>query len=190
MSIAGLYQKDKACVKQYFIFLVVYLVDKFTEDAGMKREDIRRENSRKLSARAGGKTEFGRMLEMDGSQVSQIIGPNPTKNIGNSIAMRIENAFDYPSGWLDVEHPELTVDGTEQRREIDITPEPFMLEVAKPAPAEVEDGKLERLNDDELAWVWALRECSPPEREMLLNQAERTLGPKVARHFLFRRHKP
>jgi phage repressor protein C with HTH and peptisase S24 domain len=38
---------------------------------------------------------------MENSQVSQIIGKNPTKNIGNIVASRIEQAFDLAEGALD-----------------------------------------------------------------------------------------
>ncbi|KQV51340.1 LexA family transcriptional regulator [Duganella sp. Root336D2] len=68
----------------------------------MKREDIRRENARKLAEDAGGLAEFARRTGMENSQVSQIIGKNPTKNIGNIIATRIENAFDLVEGSLDI----------------------------------------------------------------------------------------
>jgi len=68
----------------------------------MKREDIRRENARKLAADAGGLTEFARKTGMENSQVSQLIGKNPTKNIGNIVAARIENAFDLVEGSLDI----------------------------------------------------------------------------------------
>lgn len=70
----------------------------------MKREDVRRENARELARTIGGLAEFGRTLEMEGSQVSQLIGKNPVKNIGNSIARRIERAFSKPEGWIDVQH--------------------------------------------------------------------------------------
>lgn len=40
---------------------------------------------------------------MNDSQVSQIIGNNPKKNIGNIIARRIEEEFNLPRGLLDVE---------------------------------------------------------------------------------------
>jgi len=68
----------------------------------MKRDDIRRENARRLAADAGGLTEFARRTGMENSQVSQIIGKNPTKNIGNIVATRIEHAFDLIEGSLDV----------------------------------------------------------------------------------------
>lgn len=67
----------------------------------MKREDIRRKNARALAESVGGIAEFGRKTEMETSQVSQIIGKNPTKNIGNLIAARIEKAFELPEGALD-----------------------------------------------------------------------------------------
>ena len=73
----------------------------------MTREETRRSNARRLSDAVGGKAEFGRFLGMEASQVSQLIGPNPTKNIGNSIAKRIEVAFDFPAGYLDQDHPEI-----------------------------------------------------------------------------------
>ncbi len=72
----------------------------------MTREEIRRENARNLADLAGGQVEFGRALEMVPSQVSQLIGKTPIKNIGNSIAKRIEQAFEKPPGWLDVRHIE------------------------------------------------------------------------------------
>lgn len=70
----------------------------------MTREEVRRENARELARSVGGQTEFGRLLGMEGSQVSQLIGKTPKKNIGNSIAQRIERAFDKPEGWLDAVH--------------------------------------------------------------------------------------
>ena len=87
--------------------MVVYLNDKKRDDALMTREEIRRENARRLASNAGAKVAFARLVGMDASQVSQIIGPTPTKNIGNSIARRIEKAHHLPEGWLDVQHPEM-----------------------------------------------------------------------------------
>lgn len=92
-----------------FIFLVVYLDDKNNDDRPMTREEIRRENARKLAAREESKAAFARAVNMEPSQVSQIIGPNPNKNIGNSVARRIERAYNLPESWLDVAHPELSV---------------------------------------------------------------------------------
>lgn len=70
----------------------------------MTREEIRRENARQLSIEVGGPAAFGRKIEMSDSQVSQIIGKTPTKNIGNLVAQRIEDSFKKPRGWLDIPH--------------------------------------------------------------------------------------
>jgi hypothetical protein len=97
-----------------FIFLVVYLSDKRMDDVGMTREELRRENARKLASGKGGKADFARLVSMEPSQVSQLIGPNPKKNIGNSIARRIERAYGLPEGWLDVEHPDTAMRDDEE----------------------------------------------------------------------------
>lgn len=87
-----------------FIFAVIYLYDKKIDHWLMTIADIRRENARALASLAGTRTAFGEKVGMENSQVSQIIGKNPTKDIGNSIARRIEKAFDKQVGWMDVEH--------------------------------------------------------------------------------------
>lgn len=68
----------------------------------MLTSDIRRRNARSLSEVAGSSAEFARRIEMSDSHVSQLIGENPTKNIGNKIARRMEAAFDKQEGWMDV----------------------------------------------------------------------------------------
>lgn len=70
----------------------------------MTNADIRRENARQLASDCGGMAAFGEKLDMTPSQVSQLIGKNPSKNIGNSIARRIEDAFNKERGWLDLHH--------------------------------------------------------------------------------------
>jgi plasmid maintenance system antidote protein VapI len=64
--------------------------------------EIRLSNARALSK--SGPAEFARTIESTTQQVNQFMGPNPTRNIGNAIARRIEKAFDKPTGWLDIEH--------------------------------------------------------------------------------------
>jgi SOS-response transcriptional repressor LexA len=44
----------------------------------------------------------GERLEMEPSQLSQIAGKNPVRNIGTTLARKIEAAFEKPVGWLDV----------------------------------------------------------------------------------------
>lgn len=84
----------------------------------MTREELRRENARKLASGKGGKADFARVVSMEPSQVSQLIGPNPSKNIGNSIARRIEQAYKLPEGWLDVEHSETRMPGDDDDEEV------------------------------------------------------------------------
>jgi phage repressor protein C with HTH and peptisase S24 domain len=110
MSIAALYQKDKQYTRTIFIFLVVYLADKKTDDSGMTREEIRRANTLELARQIGGPAAFGRKMGMSDSQVSQIIGKTPTKNIGNIVAHRIEDRFEKARGWLDKTHADDVID--------------------------------------------------------------------------------
>jgi SOS-response transcriptional repressor LexA len=65
---------------------------------------IRLENFRELIKKAGGPAEAARKLDMDDSQLSQIAGKHPSRNIGTALARRIEQAFRKPEGWLDVPH--------------------------------------------------------------------------------------
>lgn len=60
-----------------------------------------RENARELLAEAKGAKQFAERTGLSESRVSQILGKNPSKNIGPSTARRIERAFGKPVGWLD-----------------------------------------------------------------------------------------
>ena len=65
---------------------------------------IRLDNLRELIKKAGGPSEAARKLDMDASQLSQIAGKHPIRNVGTTLARRIEKAFRKPEGWLDVPH--------------------------------------------------------------------------------------
>jgi phage repressor protein C with HTH and peptisase S24 domain len=65
-------------------------------------KEIRLENARLLATE--GPAEFARRIESSTQQVNQVMGPAPTRNIGDKLARRIEAAFGHPEGWLDVEH--------------------------------------------------------------------------------------
>ncbi len=80
---------------------------------------IRLQNLRNLIDKAGGPTDAARKLEMDASQLSQIAGKNPTRNIGTALARRIEQAFRRPEGWLDVPHSQLPL---QQRADRNVLP--------------------------------------------------------------------
>jgi SOS-response transcriptional repressor LexA len=68
---------------------------------------IRLRNLRDLIDDAGGPAQAARRLGMDDSQLSQIGGKNPIRNIGSALARRIEKAFGKHEGWLDVTHSQM-----------------------------------------------------------------------------------
>lgn len=125
----------------------------------MRREDIRRENARILASGNGGLAEFGRRLEMSNSQVSQIIGKTPSKNIGNSIAPRIEDAYGVARGWLDTPHNQ---QGT-------LEPD----DSAKPTTEHASGSMLARLSPRELALL---------EKYRMSDSAGKTLIETVSDH--------
>ncbi|CAI2423775.1 Uncharacterized HTH-type transcriptional regulator CBU_1416 [Serratia fonticola] len=72
---------------------------------GMKtNEEIRRENARKLRDSTGGNSSFSNFINREPTQISRVIGKNPTKRIGEDLARHIERCFNLPEGWLDREH--------------------------------------------------------------------------------------
>lgn len=77
----------------------------------MTISDIRRATARILAMNVGGPAEFARKVDMSISHISQLLGENPTKNIGPKIARRIEATFEQPLGWLDVAHSAEELDG-------------------------------------------------------------------------------
>jgi hypothetical protein len=71
---------------------------------------IRLINLRALAAQEGGITALANRLEKSQSQISQLIGSKPIKNIGSLIAREVDRSFGKPEGWLDQIHPELITD--------------------------------------------------------------------------------
>lgn len=64
--------------------------------------EIRLGNTRKLMKESGlTRSEFAEKIDMSYGLVSQYIGKNPTKNIGDETALKIEEAFSKPRGYLD-----------------------------------------------------------------------------------------
>lgn len=70
----------------------------------MYAKDIRRENLRALAKQLGGITQLAEKLGKSQSQISQLIGKSPSKNIGDKIATQVENLFNKPHGWMDTLH--------------------------------------------------------------------------------------
>lgn len=78
----------------------------YTRNGRMDIKTIRRENARRVAQEMGGAAALARALDMPNSGVSQIIGKNPRRNIGDTMARRIEDAGGYHHGWLDAYHGE------------------------------------------------------------------------------------
>lgn len=64
--------------------------------------EIRFLNAKRLMEESGLKRkEFAEKIDMSYSLLSQYLGKNPTKNIGDDTAIKIEDAFSKPRGYLD-----------------------------------------------------------------------------------------
>lgn len=69
--------------------------------------DIRLHNAQLLVNFIGNKTLFSERIERSPTQVSRIIGLNPTRNIGEKLARHIEHCFCLPKFWLDQPHQQI-----------------------------------------------------------------------------------
>jgi SOS-response transcriptional repressor LexA len=70
--------------------------------AGMKNKDLRREILRRFrDSLPKGDTELADLLDKSLSQINQVIGPNPTRGIGDRLASDIEKRLGKREGWLD-----------------------------------------------------------------------------------------
>lgn len=86
----------------FFIPAIMYRNDKARQNlAPMDVSEARRENVRALAEQVGGAQKFADRLDRSESQISQIIGENPVRNIGNRLARTIELAFNLEPGQLD-----------------------------------------------------------------------------------------
>lgn len=69
--------------------------------------ELRRENALALIAKdetISGLTDFAKKIGKAQAYVSNILGENPKRNIGNQVAREIEKYFNIQSGWLDYDH--------------------------------------------------------------------------------------
>ncbi len=67
----------------------------------MNIKEIRRYNLRLLAKEVGGISKLAEFLDKQPSFISQIIGSNVRKNIGDKLASEIEAKFNKEEGWLD-----------------------------------------------------------------------------------------
>ena len=67
-------------------------------------KQIRRENMLHLASRFRHRSDFADHIEKRPAYLNQIIGPNPSKGIGDMLARHVELVFDLPKGWMDTDH--------------------------------------------------------------------------------------
>lgn len=79
--------------------------------------EIRLANGRYLATKEGGISKFASKIEKSQGQVSHIIGKNPIKPIGSSIAREIEKKCGKSHGWMDLVHPEVMGEGANSVKE-------------------------------------------------------------------------
>lgn len=70
----------------------------------MDAKQIRRMNLRVLAEEVGGVTTLAGMTGTSQSYLSQIIGPTPSREVGEQLARKVEQATGRPYGWMDVSH--------------------------------------------------------------------------------------
>jgi len=68
----------------------------------MQIHEIRLANARNLLRESGlSRADFAEKVGVSYNLISQYIGKNPTKNIGDETALKLEDAFNKPKGFLD-----------------------------------------------------------------------------------------
>ena len=67
-------------------------------------EEVRLLNARTLLARYKTLSEFANVLDRSATQISRVMGKNPTKTIGSKLARHIERCTSMQTGWLDLDH--------------------------------------------------------------------------------------
>jgi len=66
--------------------------------------ETRRKNMKILADEAGGFSQLADLMGVEQSYISQLIGKNPSKNIGAKTARSAEAATNKVDGWLDKDH--------------------------------------------------------------------------------------
>ncbi|NSX14993.1 helix-turn-helix transcriptional regulator [Cupriavidus taiwanensis] len=108
----------------------------------MSRQEIRLRRVRELVAAEGGLARFAERLGISNSQVSQFAGKNPTRNIGNAVAAKIEAAYGKPAGWLDIDDSAATNDADLVVRSADGTLHVIQMKAASRILSELDDASL------------------------------------------------
>lgn len=86
----------------------------------MKIHDIRRANMLALRDQFPSRAKFAEYLERSPSQMNQVIGVNPTREIGHSLARHVEVKFGKPDGWMDIDHTNQTIREPSKHYSVDL----------------------------------------------------------------------
>lgn len=84
--------------------LCTYLVHEYILEDMKTTDEIRLENGRALMKEAGGPSSFAERVDRQATQISRLVGKNPSKPIGDRLARHFEDCFNKPKGWLDYDH--------------------------------------------------------------------------------------
>ncbi|QMK77576.1 LexA family transcriptional regulator [Citrobacter sp. RHB20-C16] len=92
-----------------FSNLRIYHFAKSGNNAGMENKEIRKANLESLYEKRQNesgmtKAQFAELIETSPAALSQLLGPNPNRNIGDRMARKIETTLNLPFGWMDVLH--------------------------------------------------------------------------------------
>lgn len=93
-----------------FSNLRIYQFAKSGKNGGMENKEIRKANLESLFEQKRlesgmTKAQFAELADMSPAMLSQLIGDNPNRNVGDRLARKIETALSLPSGWMDSLHP-------------------------------------------------------------------------------------
>jgi hypothetical protein len=70
----------------------------------MKIRQVRRDNLKALAQKYGGASSLAKKVGMTKSWLSQLIGKNPDREVGDQAARNIEKTLGLSEGWLDTTH--------------------------------------------------------------------------------------
>lgn len=92
-----------------FSNLHIYHSAKMDDYGGMESKEIRKANLESLLEKKRlesglTKAQFAESIDTSPATLSQLMGDNPNRNIGDKMARKIETALNLPFGWMDVLH--------------------------------------------------------------------------------------
>lgn len=84
--------------------------------------EIRRKNLGNLVKEWGGANHLARRLNKSPSQLSQLVGKRPSRDIGSGLAREIERSLGLERGWMDNPHYQASDDATRLLDKLHILP--------------------------------------------------------------------